>query len=1419
MAASKSALKAAKNALDAHKYGEAIEHAKKVLSTDANNYHALDITESILTKFSAVSNVFLGLALDKEDENDESEKAYNVAARAKASDPLVWQGLITLYEKQASRKLGEYHGSALHLAGIYMEADDKTRCQTVIDRYVDFARRCGSQAQYRHALEVLLPSSTIYDYLEGRILRPGYTYTKIADIVENEEKELLNKEIGQRRTRLGAKLDQVTSEVKRELAQKSQLEDIYRCIIDWTDDDESRRHYEEKLLEHAYDTLAVLPAYEKAPKRDQVQALAEGIVILKHPFALAWRICLEWKDVEQIGQLDQGILREFVHLFPEDGLSKVLHGYLESEISPFPKMAATGNSTEESQTALAESTIEERLLQMIEGSEDCESSILSKRIMGEYYLYLEEYGSAADIARKAQTQLLVITALAGLPFQNIADAVDIILGTALVQYQAPRHHPEARKLFEHIMKRKPTNISALIGVGYILEEEEEYQDAMDFLTRALERTSDVKIRAESAWCKSLVGDIDAGLSELEACLSSMQDKDPQTKSLRAQTLYRIGMCIWTQDSSRSARKSRQGAYSRFLASIQADMSFAPSYTILGIYYSDYVRDKNRARKCFQKAFELSASEIEAAERLTRSFAKSGEWDLVEAVAQRVVDSGKVRPAPGSKKKGYSWPFAALGVVQLNNQEYAKSIVSFQSALRSSPRDYHSWVGLGEGYHNSGRYVAATKAFEHAQKLEGDPESGDIGQKWFTEYMLANVQRELGGFDEAISRYEHILTARQELGVSLALLQTLVEGAWRNIELGFFGRAAEGAGRSIIVAQNIATKRTNVFNLWKAVGDACSIFSWVGDSAAKAPIDHLRLLFDHSRDSRFYDTLANIDKIDEHSVEELWLDTSASQAPNFWIIAAILAQKRAVACSNDDLHARAVAWYNLGWTEYRAHVGRLDEMEQNYKKGSMKYLKACVQCFKRAIELEAGNAEFWNALGIVTTEMNPRVSQHSFVRSLYLNEKNARVWTNLGTLYLIQADFQLAHEALTRAQSTDPDYAHAWLGQGILAQCLGEVKEAQSLFTHAFEISDSSSVLAKRQYVLSIFDLVMASPSAARDTANFVQPLLALRQVCRQGSTDLAFQHLLSLFAERIGDSETAVTELLALCSKLEVMYESSESSLTLVHFAQAKGDLARAYLAVGDFSAAAANAETALDLSADEGMENTARNIVRLSGHLTAGLAYFHQDSMDQAIEMFRCALQETQGDPDIVCLLAQVLWAKGHQQEQDVAREQLFDCIERYPGHFGAITMLGTIALIDEDTDTLEAVKFDLTSLQTREDLGPEQKLKVAQLLTAIAQVDSGETEQSNSQMSQATAAVMVAPSQPHGWLELGNLTENSFPAEMGLLAARRAVPPVGQLEAEALCKAFTKTGRLCDSQRAILTAPWSVLGWQNLKELLTDT
>ena len=1285
----------------------------------------------------------------------------------------------------------------------------------VVDKYTEFAKKHGSRAQFKHAMEIVLPTSTLYDYLEGSIPNPAQTYIKIADITEVEEKERINKEIGQRRTRLGAKIDQVTADVTREVLEDSYLEDLYKNVIDWTNDDDSRRLYEEKLLQHAYDTLSVLPAPKKTEKRQRVLDLAQGLVILKHPFALAWKIVLEWRDVERLEEMDSGIFREFNELFPDDGLSKVLRGYLESEISPFPQAAAASLEDEDQDEAFTPMTAEDRLLLMIEGLEDSPSSILSHRIMGEYYLHLDEYGSAADMAKNAQSRLKVESQLSGLSLQNIVDAVEIILATALVQYQAPRHHAEARAIFDGVLSRKPSNPSALVGLGLILEEEEDYAKAVGFLERALERSSNPKLKSEAAWCRALNGDLETGFQELEACLSEMKGSERRTKALRSEALYRLGKCIWNLNTSKEARRDRNGAYAKFLASLQEDMNFAPAYTSLGIYYADYGKDKKRARKCFQKAFELSASEIEAAERLARSFAKSGEWDLVEVVSQRVVESGKARPAPGSKKKAVSWPFAALGVVQLSDQDYPKSIVSFQSALRSAPNDYNSWVGLGESYHNSGRYIAASKAFEQAQKLESGPEFEGVEGSWFSKYMLANVKRELGEYDAAIAGYKDVMESRPaEFGVSIALLQTLVEGAWRSIELGFFGRAADSATSALELAKDIAKDRADAFNLWKAVGDAFSIFSWVQAYAGDLPVAGFQSLLEADVSVEEYDLLADVDGVGKDALQSLSPKSDTAAPPiNQCIHAAILAQKRAIHSCSHDYHARAVAWYNLGWTEHRAHLCYAKESQPAGKKKTFRYVKASVQCFKRAIELEAGNAEFWNSLGIVTTELNPKVSQHSFVRSLYLNDRSARVWTNLGTLYLLQNDNQLANDAFTRAQSTDPDYAHAWLGQGLLAAKLGEVDEAQNLFSHAFEITDASSIIVKRQYTLSTFDHLLSIPASSTHLASILQPLFALHQLHYQTSADLPFEHLSSLFSERIGDYASAVRSLQFVSSALEAEYETSESPTTLAHFAQAKTDISRAYLASHDYFAAASNAQTALDLFADSDMDSTNRRKARLSAHLTAGLAYYYTLSMEKALEMFRAALAETNGDPNIVCLLAQVLWAKGGEDERNVAREQLFDCVVKHPAHFGAITLLGVIALLDDDCDTIDAVTADLKGLQTDESLTTGQQRKLAQLLTAIATLQSNEdTQEGSAEIAEAKTAVMLAPSQPHSWAQLAEVVEEAFPAEMALLTALKAVPPRGELDAEGLCRAYAGTGRMADAQRGIMVAPWTKEGWEAL-------
>ncbi|KAH8590870.1 hypothetical protein B0O99DRAFT_691173 [Bisporella sp. PMI_857] len=1426
MSSTKTALKAIDAAIKAQKYEETVWLCEKLLQGDPKNYHA---------------NIFLGFALDKQSKYDDAERSYNTATEIKPADPQAWQGLIRLFEKQNGNKLDQYQRAALKLAEIYVRLDDKYKCQDVIDKFLGCAKKEGSRLQYRKAQEIVLPTSPIYDYLEGRIPHPAFTYQSIAQILEFEEKERINKEIGERRTRLGARIGQVTLEVKREVLRDSELEGLYSKIIDWANDDDIRRQYEEKLLQRCMEALTfLLPGPERDRKRTKVLKLASDMVIIKHPFRLAWDIAIEWQDPECIQDLDVNVLREYCAFFPTNGLTQVLRGYMSSEISPFPPSPPThpqgaqdipsGNVSSDSDaddddgggvTIARDSLLigEDRLLVMVDGISSAPSSILAHRLMGEYYQYLDEYESTVELMRAAKRVIHEEVTKTGISFKNSSDAILSLLGTALVFYQSPKNHPEAKTVFEDLLSRKPTSTAALIGIGLVYEEEEDYSSAIDFLERALQRdTSNVRIKAEAAWVKALAGNYAKGKDELELCLPEMDGKDIRTRELLAQTQYRIGVCIWHTDTSKTGRKDRSGAYSYFIAALKSNRNYAPVYTSLGIFYADYSKDKKRARKCFQQAFELSASEVEAAGRLARIFAAEGDWELVEIIAQRVVSSGKVKPAPGSKKKGISWPFAALGVAELNKQDYAKSIASFQSALRIAPHDYHSWLGLGESYHNSGRYTAAAKAFQHAETFENETQKINSGETWFAKYMLANVKRELGDFGEAIDGYKAVLQVRPtESGISIALIQTLVESAWEGVDKGLFGYAVQRASQAIDVALELSRTRPDAFNLWRAVGDACSIFSWVQDRISGFPHGKIEHILKAGGAENAFDIFTDVDGVGVDLVFARGLypkDEEKGINLTRCLHAAILSYKRAIHSSAYDVHAQAVAFYNLGWIEFRVHTC----LSSGLKKRFTRYLKTAVRCFKRAIELEAGNSEFWNALGVVTSELNPKVAQHSFVRSLFLNERNAHVWTNLGALYLFQNDIQLANDAFTRAQSTDPDFAHAWIGQGIIALMTDNRKEADLLFVHAMEISDSSSLITKRKYSQSIFDHLISS-KASSNIIDLAQPLFALKQINSMDPEDLTFYHLSALFLERINDIELSVEILSRISTIVDADYEVTESSASLSRYALAKADLARSQLAARQLEEAIESGDLALQLSAEDAgneLSFKARQKCRLSAHLTVGLAYYYANDPKTALDYFEPALDESNNNPDTVCLLAQVLWANGDDESRSRARGLLFDCIESNSEHVQSVILLGIIALLDKDTESLKAVTTALEDLRATHNLTHQEQTKVSEVLRSIATFSEGSVVQNV--LTEIQTDLLLHPSQADGWGWLADFGSDDYAADMALKTAMKAVPPHSALDAIELSNAFAGTKTVGNIQKAIFVAPWSRAGWEALSDSLTD-
>ncbi|KAK8022835.1 antiviral protein [Apiospora rasikravindrae] len=1425
-------LKVVREAIKQQKWDEAVQQAQDIIDNDSKSYQAY---------------VFLAFALDKKNKLTDAEKAYETATTLRPADPQAWQGLIKLYEKQGDTKLLQYKQAAPKLAAIFHEQEDMYKCQDVVDKFVDFARSQGSRTQYADALEVMLPGSPIYSALEGRFPHPAKTYEIVAQILETDEKKRINTLIGERRTRIGAKVSEVTVEVNREVLSQSKLGHIYEQLINWTNDDDIRRQYEEKLLQFRYDRLMnFLPGPEKQAELAVVQKLAADMVIIKHPYRLAWDVAINWQDHEEVKDYNVDTLLDYCSLFPETDLCKILTGYMTSSISPFSKKPsassppaetpAGGQAEDESSeddedggapTLVIPFTDEDRLLMMIDGISTSDS-LLAHRLMGEYYQHLEEYESNVELMRKAMKLLGQRAQKIGKTFNHTNQAFMLYLGTALVFYQSPRHHGEAKSLFDKILEVNPSSTPAQIGVGLIYEEEEEYDQAINFLEKALERdSSNLRVKAEVAWLYSMKGDFTRGKSDLEEILGLMTGKGSSTsKELLAQTQHRLGVCIWNLDTSKAARKSRDGAYACFLAALKSDISYAPAYTSLGVYYADYGRDKKRARKCFLKAVELSSAEIASAERLARSFADDGDWDRVELVAQRVIDSGKVRPPPGSKRKGVSWPFSALGVALLNKQDYHRSVTSFQSALRMAPNNCHSWVGLGEAYHNAGRHTAAKKAILNAQRLEAALGEEALGDTWFTKYLLGNIERETGEYDNAILLYREVTKDRQdEAGVMLALLQTMVESAHDGVENGYFGKSISLATETIEFAQSSSDAVSGTFNFWKALGDACSVFSKVQSCIEQFPVEAIKTLLGHGDDHEAaYSIMQDVDGISKDLEFADGLSTPNDKLGvelTRCLHAMVLAHKRAVHLSSHDVHAQSIAFYNLGWAEYRAHSCLPAELRIKFSK----YHMAAVRCFKRAIELEAGNPDFWNSLGVVTSEINPSVAQHSFVRALYLDERGVHVWANFGALALLQNDLQLANEAFTRAQSTDPDYAHAWLGQGFVALLYGDVKEARSLFTHAMNIAECSSAVTRKQFGVSIFDHILKSPNGPK-LNDLIQPLFGLRQLQRLQPQDMVYGHLSTLFLERVGDHPRSIGALEDICGKLEAHYEETESPQVLGQFALAKTDLARMYLASGKNEEAAECGETALQLSSDDsGNELTAeqRTRARLSAHLTVGLAKYFNKNPNEALTYLEAALEESNNNPDVICLLAQVLWAIGTEEARDRAREVLFSVIESDSTHVQSVLLLGVVALLDEDEESMDAVMSELQALRASDKPVESEQAKIGEVLGATSFLSSSSSKDTDVQdedmVSQSQVNTFLYPNLPHGWTSLSELGGEDHAAEVALQVASLKIPPSGPLDTREFARAFAGTGVAADAQMAAFMAPSLGSGWSSLKQATTAT
>lgn len=1351
----KSRLKASREAIQARDWDAALQAADQVLEEDANNYNA---------------HVFKGLALLHTASHTESEQSYRQAIHLQPQQWLAWQGLEKLYtdthhweqlcdtlekemhvalELEDATKCAEF---LQRLVSVQREHGSKSNKVTTLEKYLPASPFYGLLSDLP-APDLTNPEkTTTFDAQLAIHVESLKVIQEIITLTEEIEKSNVDNEIAKRRTRLDSarkSREQIRNEVGLEVWGASRLPDLYEQVLAHPNaSDEARREAEHNLLLFRMQYLKALPnpkadmagptgaaaelsdvkkkeaaeSLKKARALDLVRELVEGIVAIDVADELAWRSVLEWQDPFYLVDLNYQRLRAFIYHFPRAGLSSSLRAFLTT-VNDEQYLA---EQKEVEKNLDKHSPPKDSLTLALDGLDQDSQSVLAHRIAATYFMIDGDWFTCSDIAKAGLTLARQWESQLDVNLVATKASLEEILATALTHLHPPQHHPRALRLFDAALNNTPTDLAALFGKAQICQSSSQWEQARAILVDIvrIENETDkdrryIQLRSfstlqhpereakmEIAWCDIHLGSLENAERELREIVNGMS-QDRNVSSLdEAKAWWRLGRCLW--DMGDFYRSDRSQAFSCFVTSLKKDATYAPGFTSLGFYYKDAAEpaDHQRSAKCFQKAFELDATQDEAASELAKIYAKDDDWDLVELVARRTIEAeggdwvfgqhaGQARHTTRN-----AWAWNAIGSTELIRGHCEKAIIAFQVALRNFPYRHHLWMRLGEAYLASERHSAAIKAFERARELQPNSE------KWQAMFCIANVQREIGMLDEAVQAYEAISVLRPNLpSIQIVCAETRLILAQKHIQEGYGLRAANEIRKSLVEAHTLLTGSLSMSAAWKVVADGLFTLSTIwGLNIPSIIMDQcVAPLLKVAETHRVDENLPTVSAIDLTQARQSMLETT----PQSLVFPAAFIYKLRVVLFGKDEEVAGSVWADLG-------IALATVCETLSSKNSdTERINECkcqaIACVKEALKLEPGNGFFWNMLGNLVFDNGVPLAQHCYIKSIECDSKNSVSWTSLGFLYLAYDDVALAHESFLRAQTLDPDSASVWVGHALTASHRGEKDLSRAMFQNAYSLSAGDVIEAAYGFAASVLDSSASDGTKHVSKAQLQSSAFAMTAFLARRPSDCAGLHLSALLAEQLGETAVALDRINLASSILEAQYEQHESVEKAQLFAVCMVNLGRIHLNNGDYEQAKSVFEMGLGLLSDDQeavqVENTLPpdflERLRLGAHCGIGLAHSAQSDWEEAKSALSLALQESDYAPAstsrsqlsatkeiLSVILAQVQYASG---DAKTAESTLMEHLSDNPQSIRALITLGALSAVGGDNEQLHVIVSDL--------------------------------------------------------------------------------------------------------------------------------
>ncbi|KAB0386653.1 hypothetical protein FD755_001609 [Muntiacus reevesi] len=443
--------------------------------------------------------------------------------------------------------------------------------------------------------------------------------------------------------------------------------------------------------------------------------------------------------------------------------------------------------------------------------------------------------------------------------------------------------------------------------------------------------------------------------QAEKCFQRALEKDAEV----AEYHYQLGLTYWSMGEE--TRKDKTKALTHFLKAAKLDTYMGKVFCYLGHYYKDVVGDKNRARGCYRKAFELDDTDAESGAAAVDLSVELEEMETALAILTTVTQ----KASAGTAK----WAWLRRGLYYLKAGQHSQAVADLQAALRADPKDFNCWESLGEAYLSRGGYTTALKSFTKASEL--NPES------IYSVFKVAAIQQTLGKYKEAVAQYQLIINKKEDYVPALKGLGEchllLAKAALVDY---LDGKAVDYIEKALEYFTRALQHRADVSCLWKLVGDACTSLSAV--SPSKVNVSVLGVLLGQKEGKQ-------------------------------------VLKKKELLHLGGRCYGRALklmstsnTWCDLGVNYYR-QAQHLADTGSN-SDDLQELLEKSMHCLKKAVRLDSNNHLYWNALGVVSCYSGIRnyaLAQHCFIKSIQSEQINAVAWTNLGVLYLanekIEAD--------------------------------------------------------------------------------------------------------------------------------------------------------------------------------------------------------------------------------------------------------------------------------------------------------------------------------------------------------------------------------------------------------------------------------